>query len=50
MRYFNFCVDEDFFKRVKIDATLKGVTLRTYLRTAVEEYLKSNETIKQETE
>lgn len=41
-----FCVDEEFFKRVKVDVALKGVTLKDYLKIAVDSYLKENETIK----
>lgn len=49
MKHLNFGTDdEEFVKRVKVDATMKGVTLRNYLKTAVEFYLKNNETIKQE--
>lgn len=46
MKYLSFMVDEDFFKRVKIDATLKGVTLKEYLKIAVELYLSQCESTK----
>lgn len=47
MKHLNFgTVDEEFVKRVKVDAVRKGVPLRTYLKTAVEFYLEHNETTK----
>lgn len=39
MRYFNFSVEEEFYKKVKIDAVLKGQTTKEYMRSAVELYL-----------
>lgn len=48
IKHLNFIVDDDFFKRVKVDAALKGVTLKDYLKTAVELYLKQFESTKQE--
>lgn len=44
MKHLNFCVDEDFFKRVKIDAVKKGFTIKQYLNEAVKLYLKEKET------
>lgn len=49
MKHLNFgMVDEEFVKRVKVDATMKGVALKDYLKTAVEFYLEHNETMKKE--
>lgn len=49
MKHLNFgTVDEEFVKRVKVDAVRKGVPLRTYLKTAVEFYLEHNETTKKQ--
>lgn len=43
MKYLNFSVDEEFFKRVKIDAIKKGYTTRQYLYEAVKVYLAQSE-------
>lgn len=46
MKHLNFgMVDEEFVKRVKVDAAMKGVALKDYLKTAVEFYLEHNETM-----
>lgn len=43
MKHLNFCVDEIFFKKVKIDAIKKGFTIKQYLTEAVKKYLEQNE-------
>lgn len=50
MKHLNFSVNENYFKRVKVDAALKGITVKDYLKGAVDFYLEKCETMKQETE
>lgn len=48
MKWLNFSVDEELYKRIKIDVAAKGMTSREYLRMVLKQYLEQNETLKQE--
>lgn len=43
MRYFNFCVDEETYKKAKIDAVCEGKTTKQYLVDILLSYLKQKE-------
>lgn len=41
MRVFNFSVDDDVYRKVKIDAATEGKTVKDYLTNVILFYLKS---------
>lgn len=46
MRYFNFCVDDETYKKAKIDAVNEGKTTKQYLVDILTEHL--NQKMKKE--